>query len=435
MRTAIAAAGLFTAIIGLSPAAAQDTEQMPPQSHIGQSGLDRRAEDIALVLRGEIAAEQVFAPEFLRVVPAPQLAALAQQMADQFGPLAGVESVTPQSADRGIISLRFKRALARGPFTLGPGSDRLVIGLLLNDFQPVDDNADAIRADIAALPGTVSVLFAPLDSAHEPILAINAGQQLAIGSTFKLYLLAALARSIAKGDRAWSDVVQLDRKSLPSGQMQNWPGGAPVTLHTLATMMISVSDNTAADILLRLMGRNEVEAELIRSGHSNPTKTLPFLSTLQLFAIKGNEEILGRYLAADGPSRRRMADQFEEDVGGDPGLITPPRFSEPTAIDTVEWFASGEDLRKLIHSIAQFSDPTARQIMAINPALPQAQRSNWQYAGYKGGSEPGVLNLTWLLQDKADSWHVLTMGWNNPDAAVAQADLELLALRILSLAS
>jgi len=45
-----------------------------------------------------------------------------------------------------------------------------------------------------------------------------------------------------------------------------------------------------------------------------------------------------------------------------------------------------------------------------------------------------VLNLTWLLQDEADRWHVLVLSWNNPDAPVTSAELQLLAQRILPLA-
>ena len=40
-------------------------------------------------------------------------------------------------------------------------------------------------------------------------------------------------------------------------------------------------------------------------------------------------------------------------------------------------------------------------ILAINPGLAPAQRGGFAYVGYKGGSEPGVLNLTWLVRNRA----------------------------------
>ncbi len=429
MRAKIAAFALFAATLAPPIAAAQESDMEAPQSI-----LEQRAAGIVEVLRGDAAPEGVFAPTFLVAVPPERLTTLLTQLEAQFGPLLGVDAVNEQGENSGIINLRFERAIARGPLTISDGPDHLVVGLLLNDFQPLNDTIGAVQKDIAALPGNVSVLYAPLDSGLEPTLSIDSDQQFAIGSTFKLYILAALSRSIADGKHSWNDVVTLDRKSLPSGQMQNWPESSPVTLHTLATMMISISDNNATDMLLHEVGRAAVEAELVRSGHSNPDRTLPFLSTLQMFGLKGSEENLRKYVAADEAGQRRILDDFEDDVRGNPNLITPPRFSQPTAIDTVEWFASGEDLRKLLRSFAELSDPTARQILAINPSLPKARRDEWLYVGYKGGSEPGVLNLTWLLQDETERWHVLTMSWNNPDAAVTATDLELLAQRILPLA-
>ncbi len=60
-------------------------------------------------------------------------------------------------------------------------------------------------------------------------------------------MLDALRSSIDSGDHAWDEVVTLaaGRKSLGSGILQTWPDGSPLTLHTLATLMISRSDNTA----------------------------------------------------------------------------------------------------------------------------------------------------------------------------------------------
>ncbi|MFZ1742706.1 MAG: serine hydrolase, partial [Pontixanthobacter sp.] len=345
----------------------------------------------------------------------------------------GLESVKQSPSGSAIIEIRFERALARGPINLGPAPSKLVIGLLLNDFQPIDDSLAAIESDLAALPGKISVFYGPVYNDLEPVLAINADTQFAIGSTFKLYILSALARQVEAGERSWREIVLLDRKSFPSGRMQNWPDNSPVTLHTLSTMMISISDNTATDRLLRELGRDVVETELIGSGHSDPDRTLPFLSTFEMFALKGSEPNLRKYERATEATQRRILVDLEDDVGGNRDLIAPPTFTEPFAIETVEWFASGSDLRKLGRQLATFKDPTAREIMAVSPAMSETQREKWNYVGYKGGSEPGVLNLTWLLQDKSDNWHILAMSWNNPDAVVDQNTFEMLAQRILAI--
>ena len=57
--------------------------------------------------------------------------------------------------------------------------------------------------------------------------------------------------------------------------MQDWPPGAAVTVETLATLMISVSDNTATDTLIRLVGRERVEARLAASGHQPARRDAP----------------------------------------------------------------------------------------------------------------------------------------------------------------
>ncbi|MGB3379518.1 MAG: serine hydrolase [Allopontixanthobacter sediminis] len=428
MRTLMTVLALSAAAITIQPAFAQETEVQVPETVFQQ-----RSEDVISVLRGEMPAADVFAAGFLAAVPAEQLTALMTQMEAQFGPLAGLEEAKEQSGTSGIIALRFEKALVRGPLTLDSTPDNKVIGLLLNDIQPLNDSVAAITADIEALPGDVSVLYAPLEGGSNPILSVDPDRQMAIGSTFKLYILAALARQVAAGERGWADVITLDRKSLPSGQMQNWPEGSPVTLHTLATMMISISDNTATDILLHTVGRDAVEAELVQSGHSDPARALPFLSTLEMFGLKGSPENLAKYVGAGEEAKRRILADFEDDVAGRSDRISPPRFTEPTAIDTVEWFASGEDLRKLMQRIADLPDPTARKIISVNQAMPKTRREEWQYVGYKGGSEPGVLNLTWLLQDDADQWYILAMSWNNPAAEVTATDFEMLAQRILPL--
>ena len=79
------------------------------------------------------------------------------------------------------------------------------------------------------------------------------------------------------------------------------------------------------------------------------------------------------------------------------------------------------------------ADAEAFRIMAINPSATPAIKANWHYIGFKGGSEPGVLNLTWLLTDKAGRDWVLTLGWNNPRAVVDEGKMEGIAQRILLL--
>ncbi len=303
--------------------------------------------------------------------------------------------------------------------------------MLLQSFAPIGDSADKITADLSALPGSTAVWFGPLEG--DPAFTFgDPQQQLALGSTFKLYVLAALERAVAQGRLDWDDVVTLGDKSFPSGITQNWPAGSPFTLHTAATLMISISDNTATDLLIDVVGREAVESEMRATGHSNPALSTPFLKTVEMFVLKGGDQGEG-YAQADQAGRRAMLGGLVTQ-GADPTPILA-MFSggTPKLIDSLEWFASMEDQLGLMRGLAKAEDDTARQIMAVNTALSDGARKGWSYVGFKGGSEPGVRNLSWLLRDQAGAWHMLALGWNNSAAEIDTAALLAIAQRILAL--
>jgi beta-lactamase class A len=295
------------------------------------------------------------------------------------------------------------------------------------------DGRTAIERDIASLPGVANALYAPLEGG-EPALAIQADRQLALGSAFKLYVLSALALQVEKGQRKWDDVVRIDSmRSLPSGQMQDWPPNAPVTLQTLATMMISISDNTATDQLIHLLGRDALAKEMRASGNTVPDRTLPFLTTRELFALKADAERGARYAAMSENEQAVAIEALAQEIARNPANVAKPTFAAPELIDSIEWFASPEDLRRVLARIVALKDPTARQILAVSPSMAAPRRQGFAYVGFKGGSEPGVLNFTWLLQKPSGEWWIATVGWNDPSKPVEAATLELLAQRILAL--
>jgi beta-lactamase class A len=55
--------------------------------------------------------------------------------------------------------------------------------------------------------------------------------------------------------------VAAQLKGLPSGQPQNELDGTQISVLDTAAKMISISDNTAADMLINLVGRSAVEAQ------------------------------------------------------------------------------------------------------------------------------------------------------------------------------
>lgn len=391
--------------------------------------LAQRGEDVAAVIRGEKAYGEVFAPVFINAVPQAQFDALVEQLRGQLGGFDRLESVAPTGTPgAGTIALRFATAIASGPLQLESAAPYRIAGLRLNAIRPVAAEGETVLDLVTALPGTTSLYLARLDGSHV-LLDHNGETQLAIGSTFKLYVLSALVQSIARGERRWDDVVPLTARSFPSGQMQDWPPGTPVTLQTLATMMVSISDNTATDQLMHVLRREAVEAELLASGHADPDQALPIMSTRELFLLKlGAEEQLALYGAGNQAQRRSILAAMQQDLL-DPALIQSVFADGPHHID-VEWFASAQDIAGIYRRLAD--DPVASAILGINPAMDRGQFGQWTFVGYKGGSEPGVLNFSWLLRDPAGAPWVLVMTWNDPAANVSEARFIGLAQQVLA---
>ncbi len=134
-----------------------------------------------------------------------------------------------------------------------------------------------------------------------PVDAIGATTPAPLGSAFKLYVLDALARAVAAGKVSWDQplTVTSQVKSLPSGVLQDDPDGTRVSVRQVAAGMISISDNTAANMLIALLGRHAVEAATRASGMADPALDVPFLTTRELFVLKLHDwpKLAKRYLA------------------------------------------------------------------------------------------------------------------------------------------
>lgn len=416
-----------------SPLLAQAEQANETVATTQQSPLRMRAEEVVEIVNGYAVVEEVFTASFLAAVPPAQLAAASRQFVAQYGKALSVESVEPSTGSNAAIVIRMERALARGQISLDPANNNRINGLTFSTFEPINVSVDQIESDLADLPGDVSVWFGRLDGSDAPIIASEWGDQMPIGSTFKLYVLATLGREVAQGRRDWGDTVVLpDTRSFPSGMMQDWPQQSVVTLDTLASMMISISDNTATDVLIDVLGRDAVLQTLIDSGHSQPQLNDPFLKTREMFLLKsGPEGRMTAYQNGDSDLRVQILEGIEEPAI--PFNAVSAAFSRgPNALD-IEWFASANDLAALLRFIRRTSDPAVLDMMAINSNMSNEVEQNWLYAGYKGGSEPGVLNLTWLLMDDYDTDYALILSWRDDEASLDENALELIAQRILSL--
>ena len=228
----------------------------------------------------------------------------------------------------------------------------------------------------------------------------------------------------------WTDVVALGRPSLPSGVTQNWPADLPVTLATLATQMISISDNTATDTLIETLGRTKVDT--MRATIGQTPGSLPVLSTLDAFMLKmpASDALRKRWVAGDLADRRRVLNELEPTVAA---IDASALVGLPLHIDTVEWPATMVEIAGVLDTIRRSESKTALDILAVNQSLSAADTGRFDKVGYKGGSESGVIAMSWLLRAKSGDWYVVAGAWNDPEKAVDNSVFSGLMMRVVTL--
>lgn len=352
--------------------------------------------------------EKHFHASFLAQVPAAQVAPLFVQLGAQAKGLELVE-VKPTDANGLVARVHVGDEKLRITLHVNAAAPHQIDGLL---FQPdvtgtPPASFEEAEKQLSTLAPKARMLVAEVvKGTCKPIREVAPRAELAIGSTFKLYVLLALVDQILAGKLAWTDEIAVRDawKSLPSGVTQNDAAGTKLTVQTLAERMISISDNTATDHLLFSVGRDRVEAALRTSKHAAPALDIPFLSTREMFVLKlgMSDDERARYLDLSPAKRRAFLDKTVA-AAPLPELSAAESWKGARAIDRLEWFASSEDLCRVMALLQQRAKQPKgeplRTVLSKNPGLP-IDKKVWPFIGFKGGSEPGVIDLTyWLERD------------------------------------
>ena len=156
--------------------------------------------------------------------------------------------------------------------------------------------------------------------------------------------------------------------------------------------MISISDNTAADHLLRKVGRDKVEEYMGRL-NEGAERSRPFLTTQEMFTIKLNKDksLVDRYAAANEDKRRAMlAEGGEATKGLD--VFRAAEWKLPIQIDNVEWFATAPECCQVMADLRRLEQLPGMEPMSkalrINPGMP-FDKEVWRERGLsRSGSEP-----------------------------------------------
>jgi beta-lactamase class A len=341
---------------------------------------------LARVLQQTPAQAAWFAPNFLAQVPITQVDAIVKQYINTLGAF--------QRADATADGFTLAMEKGTAPAKIHLDAEGRIDGLWFGLPAPAKPaSLDDSMKNLSALPGKVSAVV--LEDG-KPLASLHPEDALAVGSAFKLAILAAAQEQTASGKLRLDQTFKLKKewKSLPSGVLQGWPDGTPLTLATLENEMISISDNTGADAMLAIVGRDQAEKFAPRNK--------PFLSTRQAFVLKAkpNQALLDRYRKADESGRRALVAEIDAQP-----LPDVSQFSDAPAATDIEWFFTPGELCSLA---AKAADAAAFE---INPGL--ANRDQWQQVAFKGGSEGGVLNLTTALTGKNGKHYCVAATWND----------------------
>jgi len=339
------------------------------------------------------AESQQYSEQFTAAVSVERLQSILDQISGQLGQFQQV------LGNSNPYTVAFEDGSATAYIQLTENGQ--IAGLRFTQISPAAGSVQEAVEQLRDLPGQVA--YVVLENG-EPVVSYNENTPLAVGSTFKLAVLAALKEAVAEGSLQWNQVVTLDPewKSLPSGILQNWPEGSPLTIESLATLMISQSDNTATDALIHIMGKEQIEPY---TDH-----TIPLLTTKEAFILKNpeNADIKEQYLGSSSNERRDLLTQISGKALPDASL-----FAGAPVSPEIEWFFSVNELCELIDQVSDLD------LTTVNPGL--ANASEWTRVSFKGGSEPGVLNLTTRLIADDGTVYCVSATQNRQDAALDES--------------
>jgi beta-lactamase class A len=116
--------------------------------------------------------------------------------------------------------------------------------------------------------GTVGVTIVAPDG---DTFAHNGDRKFGAASTVKIPLMIEIYRQIDRGERALDDIYTLtdEDRAVGSGVMLHLHTGMQLTLNDLVYLMISLSDNTATNILIDMAGMDAVNRTMQSLGMAN----------------------------------------------------------------------------------------------------------------------------------------------------------------------
>ena len=230
---------------------------------------------------------------------------------------------------------------------------------------------------------------------------VNGDERFPMASTFKIPILATACKQLEAGEISLDTRIDLrdEDKSLGSGILPYFEGGLQPTLRDLLTLMIIISDNTATDICVNLLGGAAAIEGYMRE-----------LGLADIY-FKWNCKELLRYLfpdeVADLPPEEVIAWSVKHDVLRD-GLA----FSKGPENNV----STANAMNKLLHLV--FSGLFADDIRAVAFDILSKQQFNMRLSrffplgvkvAHKTGTIGGIRNDSGIIKIAEDNHVILTI--------------------------
>jgi Beta-lactamase enzyme family len=319
--------------------------------------------------------------------------------------------------------------------TLAGGGETHHLYIIVNDaerishlfIQPVPASWNELDRRLQAIAPRVALHAAELtDGNCRKVHALNGARALPLASTFKLYVLGALGRAVRSGQLTWSERVPVrnEWRSVGPNPVDEAPAGREFTLRRLAELMISRSDNSATDHLIRTLGRAAVEDQQAIFGVRRPGANRPWLTTREVYQLKLTDypRLAREYRAL---TRAERYDYLRQTVADLPLPSGIGDWNGPRAIDVAEWFTSAADLCRAYAGLAEQANTDglepAGTALAINDGGLGVPPSEWSEVWFKGGSEPGVLTFSYLARTDDGRTFVASALASNPRKSINDA--------------
>ena len=131
---------------------------------------------------------------------------------------------------------------------------------------PLQTLQNELHRLVARLPASAAAEVLDLSTGYS--VGYNAGQAMPAASTIKVPVMVEVFRRLEAGDFDLNTRVTLrsSDKDYGSGELCDAPAGSEYPVSTLLEKMIDISDNTATNMLIRLVGRRNINAEMAQLG-------------------------------------------------------------------------------------------------------------------------------------------------------------------------